>query len=334
MSITTWDVSPKHEVAKILWTCYQMANGFYGDHNLLVLPLGTTSSIKIPVFLPDLAYISIPHYWDIVGKLDPDPLYTKTDTNTESKLLELILSTNLPKPKYEDVKKLWKVAEQEVFRTIYDIVPECSDGIHKVTIYPTVSGTRSTFEVPTTLPADIQIFLREGEGIHTIAEAIVTSLIKPGIEKHLNGKWLDSEMVVDWIITRSKLADVLRKFDPQHQYLPTTHSVTNVQYGPLIQISKQFYKKIGLSQNTKLEKILNIQDLTYNERRVLSSLVLNEGKIVSFDDVGDILFDDKDKFSLYALAKTIERIRKKLHTNGYPHTLLQTVRGKGYLLQQ
>lgn len=45
-----------------------------------------------------------------------------------------------------------------------------------------------------------------------------------------------------------------------------------------------------------------------------------------------ILFDDDDSFNLHAISKAVERLRTKLEKNGLPSTLIQTVRGCGYML--
>lgn len=62
-------------------------------------------------------------------------------------------------------------------------------------------------------------------------------------------------------------------------------------------------------------------------------LIKNSNNVVSFDQISDIIFVNEEKFSLFALAKFIQRLREKLEMNGISGSFIQTLRGKGYLLK-
>jgi DNA-binding response OmpR family regulator len=62
-------------------------------------------------------------------------------------------------------------------------------------------------------------------------------------------------------------------------------------------------------------------------------LIENSNSFVSFDAIADNFSDSDENFSLYAISKTIQRLRNKLETNGISGSYIQTLRGQGYLLK-
>ena len=63
------------------------------------------------------------------------------------------------------------------------------------------------------------------------------------------------------------------------------------------------------------------------------SLIRNSNTVTEIDDIGSVIFKSEDNFSLYAISKTIQRLRDKLEANGISGSYIQTLRGKGYLLK-
>ena len=59
-----------------------------------------------------------------------------------------------------------------------------------------------------------------------------------------------------------------------------------------------------------------------------------KGKVVNYDQIGDWFWgeDNLDKFSLYSVAKIMEKIRKKIKDQGVYQELIYTIRGQGYVL--
>jgi DNA-binding response OmpR family regulator len=56
--------------------------------------------------------------------------------------------------------------------------------------------------------------------------------------------------------------------------------------------------------------------------------------VVSFESCAKAVWGNEcdEKFSLYALAKIVENLRKKIYASGINNDILKTVRKKGYLL--
>lgn len=72
--------------------------------------------------------------------------------------------------------------------------------------------------------------------------------------------------------------------------------------------------------------------LTHQERRVLAELIKQKGEAVTYENIGTIMWGiHSDRFSLWSIAKLIERIRRKLSAVGIARTTIKNVSGKGYL---
>ena len=60
--------------------------------------------------------------------------------------------------------------------------------------------------------------------------------------------------------------------------------------------------------------------------------LLHHQKIIGFDEVADILWRNEEDYSLWAMNKAMQRIRKKLVEIGLPENSLVTKRKQGYYL--
>lgn len=72
---------------------------------------------------------------------------------------------------------------------------------------------------------------------------------------------------------------------------------------------------------------------TYQERRVLSELIIQKGSTVSYDTIGLLLWGSNvHRFSLENIAQVIRRIRKKLSSVGIAPKTIRTISTAGYML--
>lgn len=95
--------------------------------------------------------------------------------------------------------------------------------------------------------------------------------------------------------------------------------------------SNKYLEKLGFYKKLILPKL---NSLTIQEEKVWELLQNNAGEIVSFDQVANELWQDmaEEKFSLEAMAKVIENIRKKIRDKGINKEIIYTKRGRGYIL--
>lgn len=76
----------------------------------------------------------------------------------------------------------------------------------------------------------------------------------------------------------------------------------------------------------------NITELSKNEFRILSYLIMHKGNIVSRDDLMGYLWESEEFVDDNTLTVNINRVRKKLEENGCVD-IIKTKRGQGYLLE-
>ncbi len=95
--------------------------------------------------------------------------------------------------------------------------------------------------------------------------------------------------------------------------------------------SNEYLESLGFGEKIKIPKLNN---LTGQEEDVLNLLQANQGSIVSFDEVANVLWKDNidDKFSLEAMAKVVQNVRKKIKATGINKEVIFTKRGSGYLI--
>lgn len=337
---TVWEYSLETEALRLIHCARQMAVGFYRVNNFIVLPYTPKVNNDLTVTFPDLPYHEITAFWEKVKKIDINVIPIHANPKLVNAVKEIV-KNKLALTDFRDIRTLWTKAEKEIVAEIYKIIPSKKGLIKNLTIYPTSFGTSSSFNY-ITKKGEIALYIRSDSGIHTITEALVTSLTRAEIYKDLGGVWQESEIITDWLITKSSLAEVLKKYEKQELYIPTLKGTRLKQQAKLLVESENFYKKLGLPTtknvfglNGKTPEIYKrpIENLSAKEKTILRLLILKMDSTVTVDEIGENIFQTTDNFSLYAISKTIERLRRKLELNGISGSYIQTLRGKGYLLK-
>jgi len=338
---TVWEYSIKNEAERLVHCAHQIIVGFYRTNNFIVLPYNPNSNNTQVVSFPFLPYTEIPRFWEQAKKVNVNDLLIADNQKLVESVLTYIQKASLKKPSFEATKKLWAKVESKVLSEIYKVLPSKKDKVKKIIIFPTVFGTSCSFSwVDST--GTVYIYLRDDQGIYAITEAIITSLTRKDVYDKLEGVWAESEIITDYLVTETSIAKVLQKYENAQNYIPTLKGVRVKQQAKLLSESDDFYVKLGIPSFTKpfslngLIPEINktpIDNLNIKERLILKRLIEKANLIVTFDELADELFNDENDFSLYAIAKTIQRLRDKLETNGISGSYIQTLRGKGYLLK-
>lgn len=341
---TTWVYSEKTEAERLLQIAHQISVGFYRVNNFIVLPFNPKIQNAHTVTFPDLPYNNIPRFWEQVKKIDVSESPMRLDPKLVNQVIKLSQKANLPVPDYAKIQKTWQKAESEILAEIYKIIPSKKNLIKKIVIYSTSFGTSSSFNIFGKDRNDgvIGINLRSDQGIHAIAESILSSINYLDITEKLDGIWSEAELLVDWLVARSSLSQVLQKYEKPDGYTTTIKGIRTKQQAKLLKESEEFYKDLGIPGVNKpfglngLTPEINkkpVKNLNFKEKVVLKKLIENSNSVVSFDAIADNFSDSDENFSLYAISKTIQRLRNKLETNGISGSYIQTLRGQGYLLK-
>lgn len=340
-----WENSNESEVRRIVHTAHQMVIGFYRLHGFTVLPY-SQKQIDINgnfVFLPEIDYQSIPRFWEKVKSVDAYHMSFEIDEKIMVGLSVALGELSVDKPKISLNNKIWNELESEFFEATELFIPGLKDKIDEIFVYPTAFGTKCSFSVPTDGERKLIVYLRyDQDTVYGLAEAILSALTRESVYKKLEGSWAESEMLVDWLITESSIGKVLNKYHDLNHYFPTIKNIRFKQQANLLKQSDEFYHKLGLPSFEKPFKLFEgkptifgktISNLSPHEDLVLIKLIENENKLTTIDEIGGIIAKNEDDFSLYAIAKTIQRIRDKIEGQGLSGSFIQTMRGKGYMLK-
>lgn len=334
-----WEYSLETEARRIVHTARQMVVGFYRLNGFNVLPCQDSNA----VYLPDLDYKKINKFWEKVSKVDVYRMNSNIDQVIIDELVVMLEKTSCPKPEINKNNNIWKEIEEDFFETVGKVIPGLSGSVKSITIHPTIFGTKSSFNVPEKLPGGLIVYLRNDQDfIYGLVESILSALTRDSIYKKLDGSWQEAEMLVDWLITESAIGKVISKHHDIKFYEPTIKTTRTKQNAEILKQSDAFYKKLGLPSFEKPFKSVDgqpmlfdkkIMDLSPQESLVLDKLIENENQVTTFDEIAQVTSRSDDDFSLYAISKTIQRIRDSLEANGISGSFIQTMRGKGYVLK-
>lgn len=332
---TAWKYSPQTETARLVHVASHVASGFFKANNFWVLPYGKCPNLENCVSLPDLPYLSIPRFWDRCSRINTKviPLRVPPDLLRATEIL--LAGAGMPKPNWSKTEERWFKIEKKIIAEIYKLIPAKKNWIKKIVIWPTAFGTGASFNLVRRPPYDIYIWLRADRGVAAIVESILTSLTRLDVYSQLGGMWSESEIIVDWLLKYSPLYPLLRQSDPNVDRTYTIKATRATQQAKLLQESAAFLARLGAptTDTSTLKNLVTNGVLSPREKEILQLLLSHSPQVVTFDEIGDILFSkNPDNFSLYAITKQVQRLRDKLEKNGISGSFIQTKRGKGYLL--
>ena len=334
-----WDWSLKSETERVVDASIGISNGFYRLNHFLPLPWSPSCRYLVSgVHLPVLPYATIPSYWSRVARLSNADYPLQIPGSVRTTMQEFIGSLALTAPATDRLAELCVAIMPAVSAWLKQFVPGVSLPT-QLTIHPTYFGTTGSFN---NLPAShhMVIYLRIDQGIHTLVECFLTSILRQTAIQDLSADWAETEFLVDWLLTKSSL---IESSPPSLSWRGTIASTRSRFPASLISESTRFLKSIGAPLNEKHAFSVDDNDLyfgktlltnlTAREHAILQKLVVCAPSPVTTDELADILFPNPDKFSLDALAKAIERLRTKFAALGISPSYLATASGTGYYLR-
>lgn len=337
---TSWVYNFKTEAKRVAYTLFFAQKSFYQKHGFLILPQNK-KGLPHSVYLPALRFNRLPTLAQEIKKSDfliPVQLSTK---------LKIFLVKELEKrgeiisEKWlTEIKQNWQKKEKKFFNTLSLLFP-LPEKVN-LTIIPTLYGTSYSFSPAKNKKGygEFFVYLRSDQNEAGIAAAILLSLITgshPNEQAGAFSPWEESQMIGDFLMTKT----YFKKLFPDYQSTLTAIRKT-WDFGQLIKKSKKHLNALGLTVPAPLsikEKTIFINHqstnirLTYQENQILKALIQESPNLVNFEKIGDLLWKDESQFSLWAITKIIERIRKKLKKAGFLREVIYAQRGEGYCLR-
>lgn len=333
------------EYQRYIFICMQVFRGFYQSKRFYL----THELLKLEerqVYVPKVDITKIPTFWKDIEDIVRD-MY-KEDVGYLANMMRQndIEIKSISEQEITEFKRRIEGFLKEVMKDVVYIFPQIQNKEINITVKPSLYGTNGSFDRPivTKNTINIRVTLRVDKPNDYLLEIIMSSLVWV-IKYEKNKKlvkwqedWEINESIVDFMLKHT----LLQKYSPN--YIGTMDVVENPEtyYLNLIETSKNIFNELGYPINRYIEMENNEvlingeppkKSFTDQEKKIIKKLTESKGRLISNDELEETLWgNDFDKHSLWALAKVMQRIRNKIKQSGIASEIIQTVRGKGYLI--
>jgi hypothetical protein len=333
-----WQFDVEQQVGQYCDVARKLQQGFYQQLRFYVLPFLPEKFRNRVVYLPRVDGFVEEFKQIIEGKK------AVNKKNFSDKVRCNILKQakkDYKKMKYyvDQLEKQWLKIEEDFWELVKEQIlkPVQDDGNFgiPVIIQPKLFGTIGSYN-----PQIDKIFIypRYDMSINQLGRLVITALVhrfvfdstmtEPDNEQYLSGNWT----------SKQKLAQKIHESEEVRSLLTAPKGMIRILYanyaGNLAVASGEYLEELGCPIRPMLKDVDQVKNLTKKERVVLGELMRNRQRVVSFDRLADLLWEDEsmEKFSLYAISKMVERLRIKIRKSGIKESLIHTQRGEGYVL--
>ncbi len=332
-SITWLEPNSTIQAQHLCFLAKTIEQGGFQKGGYWVLPYLVPDVVKA-VFFPDFEYS--PEYWRIIKKTSNLDLCKPYPAKAVQEAIQRLANMQTD---YADLQTQWQAIEARFFSYCLDflILHECISSLQRIELYVSPYGTSGSYDYKKEGSGEIlMIVMRSDTTVSRLIELLLMAFWTRQTRKRAEiyqYHWLNKMATIEFLM-HNTVFSTLAPAEPT----PKTISIET-----LARDSSTYLKKLGfdldpairltakglvLSDGTGLENYLTAQ-----EQQVLSLMITQPNEIIDYDQIGMALWGKatEDKFSLYAIAKVIENIRKKLHDLGLYRELIHTVRKRGYL---
>lgn len=336
MPVTTITHSPEMEARRLLYLAARLPDGTLQNRGFLVLPQAMNKIPTGQIVFPNLPYDTISGFWARASKLK-----LQTPIRAPKELLQETM--DLIKPVYRTVayekhvrtlENKWKSVEKTFWNNLYTLFPGYKNRISRVNIFSTQFGPYTTFSLAKRNRSEITIFIRQDSELDRLLWTILTCIFRPHMQYEMKMNWEEIEAAVDWLMSESALNCGLK---PVH---PTMKNIRADQVAVYRQESEKYLAKLGFRLTTKLTKTndgyifgdVRIARLSEQDQILLDLLLTKRGITVTFEVIAAALWPDNEDWTLYAVVKAVERLRKRIKESGVNLPVIHTERRIGYCL--
>lgn len=326
--------SKEMQIQYYIFSIERVLANFYGDARHIVLPYKT----KDYWYIPDYDLMSDPKFVTELQKYHEQEFFVFENEYLKNIVTQVFDEYVSEEEIKEDKPKIIKI-EKEIMRFVNNIFEDISF-VSKIIIIPSKIGTVGTFSY--SLDENRKIILyctyRIGD-IEHLPITIFAGFIQQ-TAKFASGnfkQFLDRQVIMSFFQNFTKLGKILDK--PSTRETLVIMSDDKAHY---IEDSAKYLAKMGFPVKAcfsydkgniyfNSKALLSMQP---KEIEVLKLLIDKKSSVVSFDEIAKAYWKNDwiEKFSLTAIAKIIEKIRKSLLKNGIKFEVIGTVRKRGYIL--
>lgn len=325
--------SLNHQANYLCFLAKNIINNRYQTNDFYVLPYFVKNHSKT-VYFPNLNYS--PRFWQTLNQSKNDHYSLPFPQTAVLEAKTLLKNSSLVKTPSSSLKTTWPKLEVTLTNLIQKDLkaPHLLKKITTINLLPTLFGTQGSYH-PTKKDSTIHLNLthRLDFNSSSILNTILLSLYATRtqtIAELGQRTWFERNATIDFLFQNTATLKTLK-----HQ---TQTQITQ----KIIKDSHQYLIKLGFPSHslfTFKNRQVYIQNQPFNsltpqENSLLMLLIKNPNQIVTFDQAAETIWQEKvdDKFSLYAISKLIENLRKKITLAGINHQVLITKRSQGYIL--
>jgi hypothetical protein len=330
----TFSNSPEMEARRVLFLTASLTRNWYQKHNFLILPKLYQSIPTSQTIIPDLPYSSIPNYWTKVSKLKlTTPINAPLELlNSTQSLIQKDYDSKLHQKYLAKLEAKWIKIAPSFWNNLFTLFPNYRGQIKHINIYSTQYGPISTFSLASGPNTDITIFMRHDADVDKLIWTILASLFRGKMEYQMKHTWEEIETTLDWLMSESALSTGIKLTHP------IIKNIRSNQLASSRTKSQKYLASLGLTTTSVWRvdqsdicfgdtKILNLSE---NEQKLLELLLTKRGQTTSYDEIANLLWPNGENFSLFAISKEIERLRKRIKAAGVIPAVIHTHRKVGY----
>jgi len=310
-----------------------IAGGDFARGGFWVLPYCAQGNPNT-VYFPDLGYSG--QFWKEISKspnIDLCKPFPKLAIAEASNLIQSIMHTE------NTLRQQWLGIEEKFFSYCLDflILDDTLQELEAIEIMQSQYGTAGSYDFKKGKSGQIlYIIIRSDMGLSKLIQVLLMAFWTKQTRQRAEiqeYKWLNKMATVEFLI-RNTVFSTLAK----DENCNAIGNIKNISHD-----SKKYLDELGFPAISELHsgprgitgrsgEVLG-HFFTDQESELLKYFIAKKDEIVDFDVIAGVLWKEAadDKFSLYAIAKVIENIRKKLHNLGINREIIHTVRKRGYL---
>lgn len=326
---------PKYQIQLYINNAKDISNGFFSRTRAVILPYDNGKDW----YLPNYDLFKDKEFVNLINKYDDHDFL-----NIDEVLFEKTKKGFNLYPKEKDFKEEIRIIERDkggflkTFETVFDL-----SVIEKIVLIPSLFGTNGTFN-RTKLSNGKYILYASFKKSRTtsIPAAIIGAYLIVVSELYPSksfSTFVQTQSVISFLDKHSKLSSFFKDKNSKEQ---NTIDLLNEDRGKYVLESAKYMKEMGIEIGSNFT--YDDQGIYFNgrflkglqkkESDILKLLIDNSSKIVTFDMIANTYWGEQvtEKFSIYGIAKIIEKIRKSLRENGIKVSVISTVRKRGYML--
>lgn len=329
---TVWEYSPESEAQRVVFIAQMIQSYFYQIKGFLVLPEIATDSVNT-IYFPNLPIVHHPYFWQKVFEGG------QIEGNIGKDVIEQIKLELPPATPPTQIKTQWNAIAPSFWEQLNTFLPEISSKVKKLVIRQTAFGSRASgVRKKKTTPGEVTVYLRFDAKLSHIPAAIFIATLD---NIHKNGllygfNWEERQAIGDFLLCHTALAQLF----PKHE--STILAVRKDPAAELRNQSRAYLTSLGFppkrlfTVDSKQQVAINDSCLPLRpkEKEVMTLLIEKRNQVVTANDIAERLWAEEaqSKYSLYAISKVVERLRKRVQSQGIFPGIIETRRGQGFIL--